>query len=173
MGTWSTTEPTFPPDSPAYSGEQDFGYHQTSYAVIHAWGWIRRAEGRNVVIKLDILTDSGDSGYSRGYFYLKAGSEDADTSIQMPDSQYTYHSYVYWKGELDEDATISVTAGINNADSTQTTKQFTGPAVLNIPLYVNESGTVYQIEKAYANVNGTIKECDVYANVGGEIIKFE
>lgn len=39
----------------------------------------------------------------------------------------------------------------------------------NIPLYVNVGGTIHQVEKAYANVNGTIKECTVYTNVNGTI----
>ena len=39
----------------------------------------------------------------------------------------------------------------------------------NIPAYVNAGGTVYQVDKAYANVGGVIKECDVYVNVGGVI----
>lgn len=39
----------------------------------------------------------------------------------------------------------------------------------NIPVYVNVNGTIHQVEKAYANVGGTIKECAVYANVGGTI----
>lgn len=43
----------------------------------------------------------------------------------------------------------------------------------NIPVYVNVGGTVYQVEKAYTNVNGTIKECKVYANVNGTIKTLE
>lgn len=39
----------------------------------------------------------------------------------------------------------------------------------NLPVYANVGGTVKQIAKAYANVNGAIKECRVYANVNGEI----
>lgn len=42
----------------------------------------------------------------------------------------------------------------------------------NIPLYVNVDGTIHQVEKAYINVSGAIKECAVYANVGGTIKTF-
>ena len=39
----------------------------------------------------------------------------------------------------------------------------------NIPVYVNDNGTIRQVEKAYINVNGTIKECTVYINVNDNI----
>ena len=39
----------------------------------------------------------------------------------------------------------------------------------NIPVYVNDGEDIRQVEKAYANVNGEIRECTVYANVGGVI----
>lgn len=39
----------------------------------------------------------------------------------------------------------------------------------NIPVYINDSGTIRQVEKAYININGTIKECTVYLNVNGVI----
>lgn len=39
----------------------------------------------------------------------------------------------------------------------------------NIPVWINIGGTLHQIEKAYVNVGGVIKEADVYMNVGGEI----
>ena len=42
----------------------------------------------------------------------------------------------------------------------------------NIPVFVNKDGVIYQVEKAYANVGGTIKECTVYANVDGVIKEF-
>ena len=40
----------------------------------------------------------------------------------------------------------------------------------NIPVYVNVNGTICQVDKAYANVGGVIKECDVYVNINGEIV---
>ena len=40
----------------------------------------------------------------------------------------------------------------------------------SIPVYWNDNGTIRQVDKAYANVGGTIVECDVYANIGGEIV---
>lgn len=39
----------------------------------------------------------------------------------------------------------------------------------NIPVYANDNGTIRQIEKAYVNVGGVIKEATVYVNVGGVI----
>jgi uncharacterized repeat protein (TIGR02543 family) len=42
---------------------------------------------------------------------------------------------------------------------------------LNIPVYINDGGTVKQVEKAYINDSGTIKECTVYINDNGTIIE--
>lgn len=39
----------------------------------------------------------------------------------------------------------------------------------NIPVYINDNGTIRQVEKAYMNVGGAIKECTVYLNVNGTI----
>lgn len=39
----------------------------------------------------------------------------------------------------------------------------------NIPVYVNVNGVIHQVEKAYVNVGGAIKEATVYANVNGII----
>lgn len=39
----------------------------------------------------------------------------------------------------------------------------------NIPVFTNLNGTITQFEKAWANVNGEIKECTVYVNVNGTI----
>lgn len=39
----------------------------------------------------------------------------------------------------------------------------------NIPVFINDNGTIRQVDKAYMNVNGTIKECTVYLNVNGTI----
>ena len=39
----------------------------------------------------------------------------------------------------------------------------------NIPVYVNDDGTIRQVEKAYINDGGTIKECIVYLNDNGTI----
>lgn len=44
---------------------------------------------------------------------------------------------------------------------------------LNIPVFINDNGTVKQVEKAYINDNGTIKECAVYINDNGTIRKIE
>lgn len=40
---------------------------------------------------------------------------------------------------------------------------------LNIPLFVNVNNQIHQVEKAYVNVNGVVKEATVYANVNGVI----
>lgn len=39
----------------------------------------------------------------------------------------------------------------------------------NLPIWINDGGTLKQVEKAYCNDNGTIKECAVYYNDNGTI----
>ena len=39
----------------------------------------------------------------------------------------------------------------------------------DIPVYLNVGGTVKRIAKAYMNVGGVIRECDVYENVNGTV----
>ncbi len=39
----------------------------------------------------------------------------------------------------------------------------------NIPVFVNDNGSIRQVEKAYINDSGSIKECTVYMNVNGTI----
>ena len=40
---------------------------------------------------------------------------------------------------------------------------------LNIPVFVKDGGAVHQADKAYINVSGVIKECEVYVNVDGTV----
>lgn len=39
----------------------------------------------------------------------------------------------------------------------------------NIPVYIKQNNTLYQIEKAYTKVNNELKECTIYTKVGGQI----
>ena len=39
----------------------------------------------------------------------------------------------------------------------------------NIPVFVNDNNNIRQVEKAYINDGGSIKECTVYMNVNGTI----
>lgn len=93
-------------------------------------------------------------------------------SLTISDNGFTRTNYTFveWNTKADGSGT-----SYDPGDS------YTGNAALtlyaqwkknNIPVYVNVSGTVYQVEKAYTNVGGTIKECTVYANVGGVIKTF-
>ena len=42
----------------------------------------------------------------------------------------------------------------------------------SLPVYVNAGGTVVQVERAWANVGGTLRECEILANVDGVIRRF-
>lgn len=43
----------------------------------------------------------------------------------------------------------------------------------NIPVYLNDSGTIRQTVKAYMNIGGTIREGDMYMNVNGTIVRIK
>lgn len=79
----------------------------------------------------------------------------------------TNYTFLYWNTKADGTGT-TYAAGAN----------YTTNAALalyaiwkknNIPVFINVDGTVHQVEKAYMNVGGEIKECTVYFNNGGTI----
>ena len=45
----------------------------------------------------------------------------------------------------------------------------TPPAPATLPLYINVNGTLRKVQAVYLNVNGAIKTCTVYVNVGGNL----
>lgn len=92
-----------------------------------------------------------------------------DVALTIADNGFTRTGYVFveWNTSPQGD-------GVSYAEGAS----YTGNANLtlyaiwkkaNIPVYVNVGGAIYQVEKAYANIGGVIKECAVYANVNGVI----
>lgn len=92
-----------------------------------------------------------------------------DTALTLRSNGFTRTNYTFqhWNTAADDSGT-TYAAGAS----------YTGNAALtlyaiwkknNIPLYANDNGMIRQIEKAYVNVDGVIKECTVYANVNGVI----
>lgn len=43
----------------------------------------------------------------------------------------------------------------------------------NIPVFINDEETIIQVEKAFINDGGTIKECIVYQNLNGTIVTYQ
>ena len=95
------------------------------------------------------------------------------TALPLQQNGYTKTNYTFqhWNTAADDSGT-SYAAGAS----------YTANAALslyaiwkknNIPVFVNSNGTIIQIEKAFINDGGTIKECVVYQNLGGTIISYQ
>jgi uncharacterized repeat protein (TIGR02543 family) len=83
----------------------------------------------------------------------------------------TGYTFTGWNTAANGSGTSYAAGGTYTANSAVTLyAQWVKSAV---PLYVNDNGTIHQVEKVYANVGGTIKECKVYTNVGGTIKTLE
>ena len=83
----------------------------------------------------------------------------------------TGYTFTGWNTAANGSGTSYAAGGTYTANSSVTLyAQWVKSAV---PIYVNDNGTIHQLEKVYANVGGTIKECKVYTNVGGTIKTLE
>ena len=91
------------------------------------------------------------------------------TTLTLRQNGYTRtgYNFVRWNTKADGSGTNYSAGGSYTANAAVTL--YAQWVKANIPVFVNVSGTIHQVEKAYANVGGTIKEVTVYANVGGTI----
>lgn len=80
-------------------------------------------------------------------------------------------AFTGWNTAADGTGTDYAEGGTYLADEAAT--MYAQWARTNIPVYVNVGGVICQVDKAYVNVGGVIVECDVYANVGGEIVELK
>ena len=89
-------------------------------------------------------------------------------SIVVPTrTGYTFNG---WNTKADGSGTAYAAGGIYTANAAATLYA-QWEAEQGVSAWVNPSGTVKQVDKAYANVGGAIKELEAYANVGGVIKK--
>ena len=79
----------------------------------------------------------------------------------------TGYTFLSWNTASDGSGTSYASGGSYTANAAATL--YAQWKKNNIPVYVNVGGTIYQVEKAYANVNNQIKECTVYVNVNNQI----
>ena len=165
---WSTTAPTLPSGS-AWGGEQTTPQYAANHLKLSATLTIARLADTGVAVKVVFTTENGWYGDYHGdnTFYLKTGSEAADGSISLPASPGT--KTVYWQGTAAAGASVNVTVGVNGVTASYESETLTAPALLALPLWINDNGTLKQVVKAYYNDNGTIKECAVYYNDSGTI----
>lgn len=89
------------------------------------------------------------AGYTGGpWFEQRSGPSN---TINLGPKNNGYVVTIHWTGSMSK------------------TDGFTVTYTFTIPVYVNASGSIKELEKVYVNVNGSIKECTVYLNVGGTI----
>ena len=82
---------------------------------------------------------------------------------------FTRTNYVFVQWNTKADGTGSI---YNPGDSYSTNANLTLYAIWklgNIPVFVNPDGNIHQVEKAYVNVEGQIKQVRVFANPDGTI----
>lgn len=79
----------------------------------------------------------------------------------------TNYTFLYWNTKADGTGTTYYAGESYNNNAAVTLYAIWKKN--NIPVYVNDNGTIRQVEKAYVNDSGTIKECTVYLNDNGTI----
>lgn len=79
----------------------------------------------------------------------------------------TNYTFLYWNTAADGTGTTYAAGESYTANAALTLYAIWKKN--NIPVFVNDGGTIRQIEKAYVNVGGVIKEATVYVNVNGTI----
>lgn len=80
---------------------------------------------------------------------------------------YTNYTFQYWNTKADGTGTTYAAGASYGTNAALTLYAIWKKN--NIPVYINDNETIRQVEKAYMNVGGAIKECTVYLNVDGEI----
>ena len=75
--------------------------------------------------------------------------------------------FLGWNTEADGSGTSYAAGGSYTANAAVTL--YAQWLRLNIPVFVKDGGAVHQADKAYINVGGVIKECEVYVNVDGTV----
>ena len=91
------------------------------------------------------------------------------TALTLRQNGYTRtgYNFVRWNTKADGSGTNYSAGGTYTANAAVTL--YAQWAKASIPVYANVGGTIHQVEKAYINVGGTIKEATAYTNVNGTI----
>jgi hypothetical protein len=143
-----------------YAGGHDSGGSAFSHATYIG----KTATGPDYVTKYTITYKANGSGQAD-----QAQSKTYGSAVSLFQNPFTYSGYGFlgWNTSADGSGT-AYAAGASYSGNSDLTL-YAQWRRLNIPVFVNVGGTVRQVEKAYANIGGVIKECDVYANVAGTI----
>ena len=166
--SWSSTAPSLPAGS-SYGGKKsgtkagsNYGYKVTAS--------IARMTGNNVSIKCTLKALWGEGGKFNppGSAYFSCGGETINPN-PYPGVNSTMTRY--WTGEVLPGASKSVKIGSSSAGGYYIKLTVKGPEVIvtDIPVFVNDSGTVRKARSAFVNLDDVIEECKVFINVGGVI----
>lgn len=96
-----------------------------------------------------------------------------DAALTLRSNGFTRTGYVFvkWNTAADGTGTSYAAGGSYTANAAAVLYAIWKRA--NIPVFVNTGGAIRQVEKAYANIGGTIKECAVFVNVNDQIIELK
>ena len=83
----------------------------------------------------------------------------------------TNYTFLYWNTAADGSGT-TYNAGASYTNNAALTLYAIWKKN-NIPVFINDGGTIIQVEKAFINDGGTIKECIVYQNLNGTIVTYQ
>ena len=106
---------------------------------------------------------------------VSAQTKTYNTPLVLAQNGYSRHGYAFdgWNTEADGTGTAYAAGAAYTGNEAVTL--YAQWIRTNIPAYVNVkingTNTICQVDKAYAKVDGTVVECDVYVNVGGTIIQ--
>ena len=141
-----------------------FTYSFLGYCNAKSSKFVGNNDG-SVHVTVDGTRIGGNSNYK--YAGAKTAGQGASGSGWIAESNYARNNL----GPLELSAKTGtyeikfICTGNFSDHSTKYTESFTW----TIPVYINDDGTVKELDKVYVNAGGVIKECTVYLNVGGTI----
>lgn len=106
------------------------------------------------------------------------GSTEAQTKVwgtpltlQTNGFTRTNYTFLYWNTASDGSGTSYAAGASYTANAAVTLYAIWKKN--NIPVFINDEETIIQVEKAFINDGGTIKECIVYQNLSGTIVTYQ
>lgn len=178
--SWSTSAPNLPAGvswSAYKNGARDNDHSNPNYDFRVRARWAR-GQGSTLYVHIQIQAILRVYGAVASIAQLRGAVSVGDGDWELS-SSYSGHSTnyedwftvknVYWTGEAASAQKVHAAVRQNQNYSPQLS--FDAPAQLSIPVWVNDAGAVRQVTAAYANVDGAIRQCEVWANAGGAVRK--
>ena len=92
-------------------------------------------------------------------------------ALQQNGFTRTNYTFLYWNTKADGSGTTYNAGASYTANAAVTLYAIWKKN--NIPVFIRDGNDIIQIEKAFMNVSGTIKECTVYQNLNGTIVVYQ